>query len=123
MDSSFKGITGLHSPAMLWGVPGNPYIQNLHRKRKDFFRFYPSLTGTDPTASSRAQPAWPQLQESSIVPLASLQYWLQYLLFSGTEQVQAGWAHFFLSDMSRHLHLRFQLGEVPVASIIRCIGN
>ena len=31
------------------------------------------------------------------MPLASLQYWLQYLLPSSARQLQAGWAHFFLS--------------------------
>ena len=34
--------------------------------------------GAAPAAASRAQPAWPQLQEISIVSPASLQYWLQY---------------------------------------------
>jgi hypothetical protein len=37
-----------------------------------------------------------------MVPPASSQYWLQYFLPSGTEQRQAGWAHFpsFLSDIN-----------------------
>jgi len=41
-------------------------------------------------ASSSAQPGWPQLQASSVVSLASLQYGLQYLLSPGAMQLQAG---------------------------------
>jgi len=46
-------------------------------------------------AASRLQPACPQLHESSMVSLASSQYWLQYFLPSATSQVQAGCAHCF----------------------------
>lgn len=44
--------------------------------------------------ASVPQPAWPQLQLSSMVFLASAQYWLQYLLSLVRGQVQDGWAHF-----------------------------
>jgi hypothetical protein len=37
-----------------------------------------------------SQPGWRQLQEISIVPFASLQYWLQYLLSFGAGQLQDG---------------------------------
>ena len=47
-------------------------------------------TGTDPTADSREQPAWPQLQEISVVPAASSQYGLQYLLSVAAGHLQAG---------------------------------
>jgi hypothetical protein len=47
-----------------------------------------------------AQPAWPQLQEISVVSPASSQYGLQYLVSSSTTQLQAGWAHCLIwSDM------------------------
>jgi hypothetical protein len=51
---------------------------------------YSAAAGGDPTAASMAQPAWPQLQEISMVFPASLQYWLQYLLPAWAVQVQAG---------------------------------
>ena len=46
--------------------------------------------------SLTAQPAWPQLQEISVVSPASSQYVLQYLSPLSTVQLQAGWAHFFV---------------------------
>jgi hypothetical protein len=50
--------------------------------------------------SPMAQPAWPQLQEISVVSPASSQYGLQYLVSSSTPQLHAGWAHcLILSDM------------------------
>ena len=42
------------------------------------------------TDSATEQPAWPQLQEISMVSPASLQYWLQYLSSFEAVQVQAG---------------------------------
>lgn len=51
---------------------------------------YSPVIGVDPTAASRAHPSCPQLQESSIVSPASLQYWLQYLLPFSARQSQAG---------------------------------
>jgi len=41
-------------------------------------------------ASPSTQPEWPQLQDSSTVLLASLQYWLQYLLSFEASQLHAG---------------------------------
>src|ERR1700683_4858174 len=50
-------------------------------------------------ASPSAQPGWAQLQASSTVALASLQYWLQNLSSFGATQLQAGCAHLRLSGI------------------------
>ena len=59
--------------------------------------------------SLMAQPAWRQLQESSMVPPASSQYWLQYFLSFPTRQLHAGCSQFFNSSCMRRppLTLRF----------------
>jgi len=50
--------------------------------------------------SNYLQPACPQWHVRSVIPLASLQTWLQYLSLS-TLQVQLAWAHFLGSgDMA-----------------------
>jgi hypothetical protein len=51
--------------------------------------------------SLMAQPAWRQLQESSMVAPASSQYWLQYFLSFPTRQLHAGCSHFFNSSCMR----------------------
>jgi hypothetical protein len=51
--------------------------------------------------SLMAQPAWRQLQESSMVSLASSQYWLQYFVPLATRQLHAGCSHFFVSSCMR----------------------
>jgi len=50
----------------------------------------PSLIVYRLWASPSTQPEWPQLQDSSTVLLASLQYWLQYLLSFEASQLHAG---------------------------------
>ena len=69
--------------------------------------------------SLMAQPAWRQLQESSMVSLASSQYWLQYFMPLATRQLHAGCSHFFVSLCMRRPPLTeidillFRLTESP----------
>jgi len=59
-------------------------------------RVYSILIGAAPTADSREQPWWPQLQEISMVPPASLQYCCNNCHLQVRSSCKAGWAHFFV---------------------------
>src|SRR4051794_14860032 len=58
---------------------------------------------------SPLQPGWPQSQAISAASLCDSQYVLQY--FSSVMQVQAGWAHFFLSAIKSFLLQRKPVGH------------
>jgi len=53
-----------------------------------------------------AQPACRQLQESSMVPPASSQYWLQYFAPFPTRHLHAGCSHFLNSSSMRRSPLK-----------------
>ncbi|MCU1325582.1 MAG: hypothetical protein JWN34_952 [Bryobacterales bacterium] len=72
-----------------------------------------TVLGGYPTAAQRghracampsAQPGCRQLQDNSRLLPASWQYSLQYLLSFGAVQLQAGCAHFLISDIGPNLH-------------------